>query len=159
MKYLAFTGTFLLILFGCGTAAAQVNDWSRVRSLRENSPVVITPDRGNRVTGYLVTADDEELRVTTKSGERTFTRDSIKEIHKGVEKHKVPLWGRIAAGTAVFIGAATASYLILRPDKVSDDINARDLIGIAAGTAATSVTVKQLRKLKKLKRGDLIYKR
>lgn len=159
MKYLAFTGTFLLILFGCGMAEAQTNDWARVTSLPGNSPVVIKAERGRSIAGYLISANDDELRVTTKSGERTFTRHSIKEIHEGVEKHKVPLWGRIAVGTAVFFGTATASFLILRPDSVSNDINARDLIGIAAGTAATAVTVKHLRKLKKLKRGDLIYKR
>jgi hypothetical protein len=159
MKHWSFAGTFLLIIFGCGVTTAQSGDWSRVTSLPQNSPLIVRTEQGKNVAGYLITADDDAIRIMTKSNRQTFTKASIKEIHKGVEKHKVPLWGRIAAGTAVFFGAATASYLILRPDKVSDDINARDLIGIAAGTAATSVTVKQLRKLKKLKRGDLIYKR
>ncbi len=147
----------MIIAGVCATANAQNSDWQKLQRVSVNTTLIVERKTGERIGGYLVSVGNREMKLKSKKGEIRFERDSIKRVYEGIEKRKVPLWGRIVVGVVTFSAIAAGSFAILRPDELSDDINYRDLIGMVAATAGTAITIKQLRKLKTLKKGDLLY--
>lgn len=65
--------------------------------------------------------------------------------------------GRITFGVGTFLAIGIGSFAILRPDKISDEPNSLDMLGLVIATTGTAISSKFLRKLKTLKKGDLLY--
>jgi len=97
------------------------------------------------------------MKLKDKKGETRLDKASIKRIYEGIEKRKVPLWGRIIAGVGIFTAFSVGTSLVLRPDKISDEPNGLDMLILVTAIGVTGTSTKFLRKLKTLKKGDLLY--
>ncbi len=149
-----------LIMIGlCSSWAvfAQNKNWDSLKSISENSAMIIEKKDGKTIEGYLVSVDNLEMRLRDKLGEIKLDKGSIRRVYAGIEKRKIPLWGRIIAGVVTFTALGAGSFAILRPDKISDEPNSLDMLGLVIATTGTALSSKFLRNLKILKKGDLLY--
>jgi hypothetical protein len=152
----------LLVLFiavsGVISVFAQTQNWEKLKSLSQNAVLVAETKNGKTVKGFFASATDSEITINDKKGETKLDKSSIKSIYYGIEKHKVPLFARIAVGIVTFIAVDVVILKTLDPDFPSSEPNSVDVLGLTSAIVGTVGAVKLLRKPKSIKKGDLIYK-
>jgi hypothetical protein len=139
------------------SVVAQTSNWENLKKLPTNAILVAETKNGKTVKGFFVSATDSEITINDKNGETKLDKLSIKRIYDGIEKHKVPLFARIAVGIVTFIVIDVAVISALDPNQSSGEPNSVDMLGLVAGTTGTVGVVKLLRKPKRIKKRDLIY--
>ncbi|MEO7673946.1 MAG: hypothetical protein ABIU09_07700 [Pyrinomonadaceae bacterium] len=149
----------LMVIWSCFSVGVigQNNDWEKLKRISRNSPLIVEMKDGKTIKGYLVSMETSAMKLKDKRGETKLDRGSIRRVYEGVEKRKVPLWGRITIGVGVFFAVSIGSFAILRPDKVSDELNSLDMLGMVAATTGAALSGKLLGKIRMLKKGDLLY--
>lgn len=136
---------------------AQDSSWENLNRVSENSALIVEKKDGKTIKGYLVSLDNLEIKLKDRKGKTKHDIGSIRRVYAGVEKRRIPLLGRITFGVGTFLAIGIGSFAILRPDKISDEPNSLDMLGLVIATTGTAISSKFLRKLKTLKKGDLLY--
>jgi hypothetical protein len=146
----------LIVVSGVLSIFAQETNWDKVKNTSPSAGLIIELKSGKTVKGYLVSANDTDVILRDKKADTKLDKADISRVYAGIEKHKVPFWLRAVAGVATFIVVGNVFVYVLV--KSGAEINSLGALGlVAAGTAATVVVTKNLRKLKSLKKGWLIY--